>query len=239
MANAENCFNCVYSCWERAQMFWNLAHRVVTRPTCGNQPDFPGRMKPCPRGPVCRNYRPRPPTPEGETVKTIPVGEGLTAYVDAEDFERLNKWVWYLHGEYAARFEKGQVIFMHRVIMEPPEGMVVDHKNRNKMDNTRENLRVCTKQENCCNRSKKRGSSSWFMGVSYCKWTKKWDARIAVHGKRVRLGLYQDDAEAARAYDYKAVELSGEFARLNFPEEWPPERIREVHAKWAAEQENQ
>ncbi len=235
---AEHCFNCVYSFWDRAQMVWNLAHRVITHPTCGNQPDHPGHIRRCPLGPVCRNYRRRPPKPEGNNVKTIPVGGDFHAYVDAADFEWLNRWVWYLHGEYAARWERGKIIFLHREVARPPKGMVVDHKNRNKLDNTRENLRVCTKQENSCNRSKKRGSSSRFTGVSYCKWTHKWDARIGIGGKRVRLGLYQEDTEAARAYDYKAVELSGEFARLNFPEEWPPERIREVHARWMADQEN-
>ncbi len=107
----------------------------------------------------------------------------------------------------------------------------MDHKNRNKMDNTRENLRVCTKQENCCNRTKKRGSSSRFMGVSYWKEGDKWESRIALHGKRTRLGIYKEEVEAARAYDYRAVELAGEFARVNFPEEWPAERIAEVHGK--------
>ena len=125
---AEHCFNCVYSFWDRAQMVWNLAHRVITHPTCGNQPDHPGHIRRCPLGPVCRNYRRRPPKPEGNNVKTIPVGGDFHAYVDAADFEWLNRWVWYLHGEYAARWERGKIIFLHREVARPPKGMVVDSR---------------------------------------------------------------------------------------------------------------
>lgn len=231
MAKAETCHNCVYARWNPGQWLASLSSGFPVRPTCANQPDSPGRWTECPLGRVCRNFRARPPTPKGETVKTIPVGDGLYAYVDAADFEWLNQWTWYLHGEYAARFEKRKWIFMHREIMKPPKGKIVDHKNRNKLDNTRDSLRVCTIRENACNRSKKRGSASRFMGVSYSKESDKWDARIAIQGKRRRLGLFVEEVDAARAYDRKAVELAGEFARLNFPEEWPPERIREVHAK--------
>jgi hypothetical protein len=231
MNQAENCFNCVFSRWNLGRWLMGLASVFPQRPMCANQPDYPGHMRDCPMGPVCPNFRPRPPTPTGETVKTIPVGGGLTAYVDAADFEWLNQWVWWLHGEYAGRTEKNQMILMHREIAKPPRGMVVDHKNRNKMDNTRENLRVCTKQENCCNRSKRRGSSSRFIGVSYWKEGDKWESRIGIHGKRTRLGIFKEEVEAARAYDYRAVELAGEFAKLNFPEEWPPERIAEVHGQ--------
>ncbi len=224
---AENCFNCVYSQWDRGQAMWNLANCVATRPTCANHPDLLGRSRPMPLGQICKNFRPRTKAPGGD-VKQIPLSDGYYAYVDAADYEWLSRWNWYLHGDYVVRHEKGKRIYLHRAIMQPSEGMVVDHKNRNKLDNTRENLLVCTQMENSQNRSKRNGSSSRFLGVNYHKRSRKWTARITFEGERLFLGYFVDEVEAARAYDRKAVELFGDFARLNFPEEWPQERRREL-----------
>jgi len=116
--------------------------------------------------------------------------------------------------------------------------MVVDHKSHNKLDNTRDSLLVCTQQENCFNRSKRNGSCSRFHGVTYSKSMRKWVARITFQGRRFHLGGFVKEVEAARAYDRAAVEFFGESARLNFPEEWPPERRAEVYAlRDAAEKE--
>ena len=185
-----------------------------------------------PQGPACRNYRARLPTPKGE-VRQIPLGDGFYAYVDAADYEWLSQWTWRLRCGYAVRLEKKtkKVIYMHREIMQPPKGMIVDHKSRNKLDNTRENLRNATHAENARNNGKRHGGfSSRFLGVSRCKQSGKWQACIWVEGGNLWLGLFTDEVEAARAYDRAAVEHFGEFARLNFPEEWPPER-RQVVAK--------
>ncbi len=67
--------------------------------------------------------------------------------------------------------------------------------------------------------------------MRYCD---DWYARVGCHGERFCLGRFKDEIEAARARDRKAVEVFGESARLNFPEEWPPERRREVHARFQA-----
>jgi len=232
MAPSESCYNCVYSYWDRQQAMWTMSVGVPARPMCGNQPDFPGRMKECTLGRVCRNFRARPPTPQGETVKTIPLGDGFYAYVDAADFEWLSRWNWRCRGGYAVRRSKRTTIYMHREIMKPPEGMVVDHRNRNKLDNTRGNLRVCTNQENQHNSGKRQGTSSRFKGVGYRRNEDKWYARLDWRGEPFFLGLFTEEIEAARARDHKAVELSGELAWVNLPEEWPPPRRREVHARW-------
>jgi hypothetical protein len=179
---------------------------------------------------MCRNYRPKSATPEGD-VKLIPLGDGVYTYVDAADYEWLSQWTWHLQGGYAVRWEKRRMIFMHREIMPAPKGMIVDHKNRNKLDNTRVNLRACTASENARNRDKPRGMSSRFRGVSYRKDCGKWYARIRFEGRLIHLGSFSDEVEAARAYDRQAVELFGEFARLNFPEEWPAETRQEVYAR--------
>ena len=121
-------------------------------------------------------------------------------------------------GGYAGRYEKGKCILMHRQIMNPPEGMVVDHLSGNRMDNTRSNLHVCTPAENCRNRPKRRGSSSNYFGVYWVKQRNKWMAVICLGGKHNRtIGYFDDETDAARAYDRAAVMHFGEAARLNFP----------------------
>jgi len=181
--------------------------------------------------------------PKGEGVKTIPLGDGVYAYVDAADFEWLNQWTWRVCGGYAVRHVnrhgKHKIVFMHREIMKPPKGKVTDHVNGNKFDNTRANLRNITLQQNQQNRRKQRGASSIYKGVSYCKASRRWHAQVNCGKECFRLGEFDSEVEAARAYDYKAVQVFGEFARPNFPDEWPARRRREVHARWLRDQAKQ
>ena len=101
----------------------------------------------------------------------------------------------------------------------------------NQRNNCRSNLRVCTRQETSHNRAKRIGSSSQFKGVRHDKNCDKWRAGIWFNGQNLGLGTFGDEVGAARAYDRAAVECFGEFAYLNFPEDWPPERRREAFAK--------
>ena len=231
MAKITTCYDCAYTYFDRCRWLATVGIGWPSRPVCANHPESVGRMRPTPiGGGVCRNYRARAATPGGE-VKQIPLGDGVCAYVDAADYEWLSRWDWHLHGGYAVRSEKGKRVYMHRQIMQPPKGMVVDHTNGNKADNTRANLNVCTQQENTHNRSKRNGAASRFRGVSYNYNTRKWHARITFEGTRLHLGYFTEEIEAARAYDRKAVELFGESARLNFPEDWPARRRRRVCAQ--------
>jgi hypothetical protein len=126
------------------------------------------------------------------------------------------------HGMYyARRYERGRQISMHRQIMQPPPGKVTDHMNGNGLDNRRSNLRNCLPTENGRNRQRNRRSRTGFKGVGQYKRTGKYYASIRFKGKTLYLGQYDTPVEAARAYDRKARELFGQFARLNFPEEHP------------------
>jgi len=104
---------------------------------------------------------------------------------------------------------------MHRAILNAPPRMDVDHINGNGLNNTRENLRLCTRSQNMMNQRLK-GGTSRFRGVSWLKGGAKWHAQVRANGKRLHLGLFTDETEAAMAYDAAARELFGDFARLNF-----------------------
>jgi len=225
------CHNCIYSiCDQELWLRWIDAGESVV-PQCANHPRWPGQLHDVP-GVPCRNYRPKPVAPTGDDVRWIPLGDESYAYVDAADYEWLSQWKWHAYNGYAARYEKGTWILMHRQIMQPPKGMVVDHIDGNRAINCRFNLRVCTHQENMHNNRKHSRSSSRFKGVGYLKHCRKWYARVWCMGKWIWLGYFTEEVEAARACDRKAVELFGEYARPDFPREWPPEGRAEVQAQY-------
>jgi hypothetical protein len=200
---------------------------------CANHPNWPGELREVP-GAGCANYLAKCVAPKGD-VKCIPLTGGQYVLVDASDYEWLSQYTWYANANgYAGRGEKGKYIFMHRQIMNPPEGMVVDHIDRNPANNCRANLRICTRNENMRNRSKRVDSRSRFKGVHWNKRSSRWHVTISFQGVRIWLGSFLDEIEAARAYDAKAVELFGEFALLNLPDEWPAERREAVRACCAA-----
>jgi hypothetical protein len=223
------CYNCLYARCD--PMLWLRAMWMGEEPVprCANDPRQPGVLHEV-TGVPCRNYQPRPPEP-GDGVRRIPLGDGQYALVDAEDYEWLSQWRWHLSNGYATRMENRKNILMHREIMKPPKGKSVDHINHQKQDNRRINLRNCTWEENVHNRSKRRGSLSRFNGVTYKKRSRKWVATVWFNRKQTRCQQFDTEIEAARAYDRMAVETFGEFANVNFPEDWPRERREQVQAE--------
>ncbi len=161
----------------------------------------------------------------GFTFRRIKLTGGKFAIVDPEDFEELNAYKWHAakggHTFYAIRsiYNKGHIttVKMHRQIINPPDGRVVDHKNHEGLDNRKANLRPATRAQNCWNSiNLPKKDSSRYRGVRRDKDGDKWRAVISVNGKHVHLGYFTDENEAAKAYDAAAKKYRGEFAVLNF-----------------------
>lgn len=160
--------------------------------------------------------------------KEIPLSSNGVTLVSDEDYEYLKGWNWFPSTNgYAQRNQRtgGRRrlnIFLHRVVVERmlggpiPEGCQVDHIDRDKRNNQRENLRIATISQNAHNRNSKRDSLSQHKGVSWHKHKKRWIASIKLQGKSYHLGYFDTEREAAEAYDHKARELFGEHASTNF-----------------------
>ncbi len=224
------CANC--ACAVRAVGRW---HRVIMSRwpgllMCMNHPDGPGQLREVTTNGTCRNFRARrkpvvrlePPEPPNDEVRYIALSKGKFAIVDKADYEWLSQYKWCVSiagtKMYACRREDGKTILMHRFIMNAPQDLVVDHIDGNGLNDRRNNLRLCTPTQNRYNCRVWTGTSK-YKGVYRDRKSGKWVANICYKRRCIYLGAYDSEAEAARAYDRKAVELFGEFAYLNFPEE--------------------
>lgn len=138
------------------------------------------------------------------------------ALVDDEDFDRVNAMAWQYQGGGGYAFRSDTGLGMHRFILDAPSGVEVDHRNGDPLDNRRENLRLATTSQNQMNARKcSTPTSSIYKGVHWEPDRSKWGARIKADGKYLRLGRFNDEAEAALAYNAAAILHFGEFARLN------------------------
>lgn len=160
-----------------------------------------------------------------QTVQTI---NGFSTLVDERDVAPLRAYrllmtvsrgtPTYVQTRSGKRYEHGAVKrdYLHRFLVGAPAGMHVDHRNGDRRDNRRENLRVCTHAENHRNR-RAIVSKTGFKGVQPYKTspTKPWVASIVVKRHKIHIGCFATAVEAARAYDAKARELFGEFAATN------------------------
>lgn len=155
--------------------------------------------------------------------KEILLTKNMVALVDDEDYEYLNQWKWYFNGKYATRNKPVTSSYrvpeyMHRIVMNTPDGMDTDHINHNKLDNRKENLRVCTRVQNKYNTAKTSRNTSGYKGVSWSTDKNKWEVLIRHEGCSIFVGRFSSIEKAARAYDDAARIYHGKFAFLNFPE---------------------
>jgi hypothetical protein len=166
----------------------------------------------------------------------IDLGNGYLAVIDDEDADLVTGFKWYamkVEGKvYAAGWKHmppGRFfVHLHRLITNAQPGEIIDHADRDTLNCRRSNLRRATRQQNNCNRgASRRGTTSKYKGVFLCRQTGRFRAQITINRKRIYLGYFDSEENAARAYNAKAVELFGEFAYLNPVDGPPPVRFRD------------
>lgn len=147
-------------------------------------------------------------------MKRLKLTQGKWAKVDDEDFQALSKFKWFARSSrgcwYASRNiypngtgSRGVMIHLHVVLLGEVSGKEIDHIDRDGLNNQRSNLRHCTRSENCFNRTKKKGTHSKFVGVSWYKRRASqhgsWFAYIKKDGKLTYLGSFKSEEEAYQA----------------------------------------
>lgn len=156
--------------------------------------------------------------------RQIPLTQGLFAAVDAADYEWLSNFKWSARRD-GATFYAGRkstvngrqtTMLMHRLILGLTDPRIqCDHRDRNGLNNARENLRPASRSQNTCNQRKRSDNTSGYIGVKLNKASGKWFAQITRGGRLIHLGRYSTPEEAARARDAEAIKVYGEFAHLN------------------------
>lgn len=159
-------------------------------------------------------------------MRVILLTRGQHTVVSDHVYEWANKISWFAQiGKqtfYAARSVGGadgkqKCILLHREILGALPGELVDHRDRDGLNNLDDNIRICNRGQNMQNTRIRRDNTSGYKGVSLSKRSKRWTAYIYFHGKRTHLGYFDTALEAAHTYDGAALENFGEFANLNFP----------------------
>lgn len=170
-----------------------------------------------------------------EEVEKIPLTQGMVTIIDANKFDLISNYKWHVaksrENYYAATKINGKTIKMHRILMDVTDSkIIVDHINHNGLDNRVSNLRICNNHQNIINTSSRKNSTSKYLGVchkptkktklkngemSVTKYAKKWVAQIQFNKKKKYIGRFENEIDAAIAYNNQAKILFKEYANLN------------------------
>ena len=157
-------------------------------------------------------------------MKTISLTKGMDAIVDDVDYMELSKYKWHARktpgGYYACRNArrvngKQVPIMMHSLLCPVPTGMEVDHVDGDPLNNTRNNLRACTRSQNQFNKGKYKNNTSGYKGVGYIQRTGRWRVRINVNRETIYLGNYETKEFAASVYNEACLRYHLKFAKPN------------------------
>lgn len=140
--------------------------------------------------------------------------ESVRIKISPKDADVASAYRWHVRGGYACTTVNGSNMFLHNIIMGSTSG-TVDHINRDRLDNRRENLRFASNFQNAANKAIRKDNSTGFKGVWYVKKNKKYRASIQSENKRIYLGLFNTPEEAANAYNSAAKNLHKDFAFVN------------------------
>jgi hypothetical protein len=158
-----------------------------------------------------------------QMAKEIKLTQGKVAIVDNDMYDYLNQFKWHAVKQsgkfYARRHIKSSnpniKILIHRDVMKPEKGFVIDHIDGNTLNNQKDNLRICTHAQNIRNSKININNTSGFKGVYWNKQSAKWYAFIRFNNKRIHLGVFFKLKDAAKSYNEGALKYHGEFANLN------------------------
>ena len=132
----------------------------------------------------------------GESAEIV-TAKGDVILIDSADVGLAKSYCWHVDSKGYAHGGNNEKRFrLHNLLMSAPKGMVIDHINRNKLDNRRCNLRIVTNQENQFNRGLGRNNKSGYLGVYFKKECKKWCCQLMLNGKHVFSGLFDNKEEA-------------------------------------------
>jgi hypothetical protein len=164
----------------------------------------------------CNIYYKRP-----DGYMTCKIKDGTEFIFDEEDYQLIKQYTWHKnnYGYICNKSDKEKILQLHRLLLQIDSPKIhIDHISHNPLDNRKCNLRICTPQQNSYNQKKQSGCSSQYKGVYFDKNKQKWCAQISCNLKHIHLGSFTSEADAALAYNEKAIELFGEFANLNIIE---------------------
>ena len=142
--------------------------------------------------------------------------KGDEFYFDLDDYNLIKDYCWFSSHDYICTLIDGEIVPIYRVVLNVTNPqMLVDHRNHNKADNRKNNLRIATDSQNNMNKSKQSNNTSGVTGVVWYKFTNKWKSQIKINGKNIHLGYFSNFNDAVKARKEAEEKYFGEYSYDN------------------------